>query len=82
MKRRTKPSPSSTKSNSSKPEKTPFKTPSEFGSHSSMVVEDYDKNQLQPKKNEVVCQDGHGFYITLKSRLDTKLSDPNRYSNR
>jgi hypothetical protein len=48
-------------------------TPSRYGSHSSMVVEELEEGR-------VVCKDDAGEYTTLKSRLDTGLSDPNRYS--
>lgn len=53
-------------------------TPSQFGSHSSMVSDaEYELNE-----NEVVCEDERGIYITERSRLDTGLADPNRYNNR
>ncbi len=63
-----------------KDEKTTIKTPSEFGSHASMVVQTSPAHLLaQCGPDEVVCQDNHGFYITKKSRLDNGLADPNRY---
>jgi hypothetical protein len=48
-------------------------TPSRYGSHSSMVVEELEEGR-------VVCKDDAGEYTTLKSRLDTGLADPSRYS--
>lgn len=49
-----------------------YKYPSYFGSHRSMVV----------KENEdgtVVCEDEFGQYTTDAKRLDSGMSDPNRY---
>lgn len=65
-----------------KEDKTTIKTPSEFGSHASMVVaEPPAKWLVLCGPNDVVCQDQRGFYVTQKSRLDNGLSDPNRYSH-
>lgn len=62
-------------------------TPSQFGSHRSMVV---DPEQYVSAKESgssvscgpgvVLCRDDKGFYITLEDRLDTGLADPKRYS--
>lgn len=49
-------------------------TPSAYGSHSSMVVEE--------NGDEVTCEDERGKYTTLRSRLDSGLADPNRWSGR
>jgi hypothetical protein len=61
------------------------KTP--FGSTSDMVI-DHTKYRYIENKGpitlndiEVICKDDRGFYITLKDRLDTGRSDPNRYAN-
>ena len=63
-------------------------TKSWFGSHASMVVE-LEELQLgdlvelrDMEDYETVCKDDRGCYITLKSRLDNGLADPNRYSKR
>ena len=59
------------------------KTP--FGSTSDMIIDlskyTLDNNEINIKDNEVVCKDDKGFYITLKSRIDNKTADPNRYAN-
>lgn len=52
---------------------TKITTPSQFGSHKSMVVKELD-NQM------VVCRDDTHEYITYRSRLDSGLADPRRYS--
>lgn len=54
-----------------------------FGSTSDMIV---DLSQFNPidriiQDNEVVCKDDKGYYITLKSRIDSGMADPNRYAN-
>jgi hypothetical protein len=49
-------------------------TPSFYGSHKSMVVEDLGET--------VVCKDDRGTYITLKDRLDNGLADPSRNTKR
>lgn len=54
---------------------TSVTTKSWFGSHLDMVVEEINEE-------EVMCEDQHGRYKTLKTRLDNGLADPNRYSNR
>lgn len=63
---------------SSMPKDEPYtKFPSPYGSHKSMVNEEYKFND--PKF--VVCVDEHGPYLTEKNRLDSGLADPNRYRN-
>ena len=52
-------------------------TPSQFGSHSSMVVEDHD---VELAEGEVLCEDDRHRYVTFKSRLDNGLADPRRFS--
>ncbi len=63
-------------------------TKSPCGSHTGMVVE---PEEVEPNDelylvhlhhSEVVCKDDKGYYITLKSRLDNGLADPNRYDIR
>lgn len=61
-------------------------TPSQFGSHESMVV---DHSELQIggidivlSEQQVLCEDDKGYYVTKKSKLDNGLADPSRYSNR
>lgn len=49
-------------------------TPSQFGSHSCMVI---DKPAYD---NYVWCKDDLGEYLTLKSRIDNGLADPNRWN--
>lgn len=54
-----------------------------FGSTSDMIV---DLSQFNPidriiQENEVVCKDDKGYYVTFKSRIDSGMADPNRYSN-
>lgn len=50
-------------------------TPSWFGSHKSMVVEDLGNGK-------VVLEDDQGRYETYTNRLDNGLADPLRYSGR
>jgi hypothetical protein len=64
-------------------------TPSQYGSHKSMVV---DPEQYVSAKDNVsavscgpgvvLCKDDKGFYITLEDRLDSGLADPKRYSGK
>jgi hypothetical protein len=63
-------------------------TKSPYGSHADMVVE-LEELQLgdlvelrDMEDYETVCKDDKGCYITLKSRLDNGLADPNRYTGR
>ena len=62
-------------------------TKSPYGSHADMVVElDEGKQAVLFARTiedyETVCKDDGGYYITLKSRLDNGLADPNRYADR
>lgn len=51
--------------------------PSDFGSHKSMVDDDYiDINSVSDKF--VVCKDNHGSYVTRLSNLDSGFTDYNR----
>ena len=59
-------------------------TKSRYGSHEEMVVSDDEElegTHLSTTDEQVVCKDDTGYYITLKSRLDNGLADPNRYSS-
>lgn len=62
-------------------------TPSQFGSHRSMVVDP--EQYVSAKDNRstvscgpgvVLCKDDKGFYATLEERLDNGMADPKRYS--
>lgn len=55
-------------------------TPSQYGSHSSMVV-DHTQFGLTLNEDQVLCKDDTHYYITEKKRLDNGLADPNRYGN-
>lgn len=50
-----------------------YNYPSRFGSHKSMVVKDN-------SDGTVVCEDEFGEYTTFTNRIDSGLSDPNRYA--
>ena len=56
-----------------KPEK--YKTPSEYGSHASMVEEG-----TEAEDGWIVLRDEKGLYSTSVDRLDTGLADPRRYN--
>lgn len=58
-------------------------TKSAFGSHSDMVVSCDDPNiqNIKINNNQVICKDDTGYYITDKDRINSGLSDPNRYAN-
>lgn len=63
---------------------TVITTKTAYGSTSDMVVDinDYVSDPvIVLDDNQVVCKDDRGFYITLKSRIDNKTADPNRYAN-
>lgn len=63
---------------------TVITTKTAYGSTSDMVVDinDYTSDPVVVlEDSQVVCKDDHGFYITLKSRIDNKTADPNRYAN-
>jgi hypothetical protein len=69
--------------------------PSRFGSHQSMVDEKateagvgtllriesgkVTKTKYTLKEDEVFLQDENGLYATKKNRIDSGMSDPNRY---
>ena len=54
-----------------------------LGSDSSMVVQDDDIIKgLNLTKEQVVCKDDVGYYITTTKHLDSGLADPNRYANK
>ena len=62
-------------------------TPSQFGSHRSMVrdPDEYvspedNRSQVSCGPGVVLCEDDRGFYTTLEERLDNGLADPKRYS--
>lgn len=62
-------------------------TPSQFGSHRSMVVDPEQYVSAKDNRSGVscgpgtcLCKDDKGFYITLEERLDSGLADPKRYS--
>lgn len=52
-----------------------LKTPSLYGSHESMVIE-------ENCDGSVTCRDAFGDYTTNKGVLDNGFADPNRYNNR
>lgn len=60
-------------------------TKTAFGSTSDMIVDHnmylLDNNEVCLNDNEIICKDDHGFYKTIKSRIDTGIADPNRYAN-
>lgn len=64
-------------------------TPSQFGSHKSMVVDperyvspEHSGSSVSCGPGVVMCKDDRGFYITLEDRLDSGLADPKRYSGK
>jgi len=57
----------------------PYKYPSRFGSHSSMI--DETATAELANGNLIVCADDYGTYTTERDRLDTGLADPNRYTS-
>lgn len=56
-----------------------YTTKTPFGSHAEMIVQDVSEFDICLKDNEVICKDDGGYYVTLKSRIDSGLADPNRY---
>ena len=54
-----------------------YKYPTRYGSHSSMI--DEEKTGELNNDKEVVLEDEYGYYTTERKRLDSGLSDPNRY---
>jgi hypothetical protein len=55
-------------------------TPSNYGSHKVMVVDSKDFD-VELREDQVICKDDFHYYVTLKSRLDDGLADPNRYGS-
>jgi hypothetical protein len=58
---------------------TVITTPSPYGSHASMIVEEHD---VELQAGEVLLEDDKGRYITLENRLDTGIVDHNRHERR
>lgn len=60
------------------------KYPSLYGSHLSMVNEERtaELEALYGDSLRIMLEDEKGFYITYRSRLDSGLADPKRYSSR
>ena len=58
--------------------------PSRYGSHSSMIDEQKaaELEALYGNSERVMLEDEGGHYITYRSRLDSGLADPKRYSSR
>jgi hypothetical protein len=58
--------------------------PSKYGSHLSMIDEEKTEEleALYGDNNRVVLEDEKGQYITYRSRLDSGLADPRRYTSR
>lgn len=60
-------------------------TKTHFGSTADMVVDHnqyvLDNNPITLQDNQIICKDDLGFYVTLKSRINSGLADPNRYAN-
>ena len=77
-----------------RPEIKRFQTPSDFGSHKSMIVKEKtlnpnfsrttpinDEGGVLPINEVAILQDEEGFYVTALIKLDTGLADTNRYGN-
>jgi len=58
--------------------------PSKYGSHLSMIDEGKtaELEALYGDNKRVVLEDEKGQYITYRSRLDSGLADPRRYTSR
>ena len=58
--------------------------PSNYGSHLSMIHKEKtgELEALHGNDKRVVLEDERGLYITYRSRLDSGLADPKRYSSR
>ena len=63
--------------NKVKKEQPTIEAPSSFGSHASMINEDYD----DLGDGVVWLTDEKGNYSTTRDRLDTGLADPRRYDS-
>lgn len=55
-------------------------SPSDYGSHASMI--DNEETEKLEDDKLVALRDSVGVYVTKRDRLDTGLADPNRYQNR
>ena len=51
--------------------------PSSFGSHHTMLADEY-KEWNDGGNPRVVCEDSHGVYVTTRAILDTGFADYNR----
>lgn len=60
------------------PTKEKYAYPSQFGSHASMI--DQEATDKLADSAKVVLKDEFGTYITERSRIDSGLADPNRYT--
>lgn len=60
-------------------EKSVSSTPSQFGSHASMISEEWTAKVTDSKY--VVLEGDFGFYVTTKDRIDDRLADPARYAS-
>ena len=49
-----------------------------FGTTSEMIIQDVEENGVA----WLLAIDGKGLYLTTRNRVDTRLADPNRYSDR
>jgi hypothetical protein len=60
-------------------------TKTHFGTTSDMVVDHsllvVDGNPVVIAENSVLCKDDSGYYVTLKTMVNSGLADPNRHSN-
>lgn len=56
-------------------------TPSPYGSHASMMVNN-EEYGVSLEADEVLLKCDTHFYITKKNRLDNGSADPNRYSGK
>jgi hypothetical protein len=56
-------------------------TKTHFGTTSDMVVNHGDFKNITLDEGQVLCLDDIGYYVTLLSRVDDGLADPNRYAN-
>ena len=57
------------------------KFPSIFGSHASMVNKDLTAELQKQHADLSVLDDENGPYVTENVKLDTHMSDPNRYTS-
>lgn len=55
-------------------------TKTAYGTDSSMIVSDKKiLKQVNLEKDCVLCKDDAGYYVTVKSNVDTNLADPFRH---